>query len=264
MIPTEVATVAGAFCDAVDERSPDLLEGLYLHGSLGFGEWFAGRSDIDFVAVLSRPADETLTRMLEQVHADLQTTFPVPSFDGMHLTYADLAADPALCPERPCTLGGHWEDWGRVDINPVTWHELARHGVHVRGPALGEVELWTDRQVLRHYTHDNLAGYWQDTAEGLAQFPAEAAKPEMVAWMVLGTSRLHHLLRTDELTSKSGAGVYALEEFGTRWRSLLTEALCWRERGVLSGAYDGREGMRASDTIEFSAMVVETGLAIPV
>ena len=49
--PSDVQQVTGLFLDLVDEAAPGLVEGLYLRGSLGFGEWYAGRSDVDFVAV---------------------------------------------------------------------------------------------------------------------------------------------------------------------------------------------------------------------
>lgn len=262
--PAEVRAVCEAFCQLVDEAAPGLLEGLYLHGSLGFGEWYVGTSDVDFVAVLSRRADREVADVLDRVHGDLQLHFPTPSFDGMHLTWDDLAQAPDACPDVPCTLGGHWETEGRMDVNPVTWHELGLNGMVMRGPGLAEVPLWSDQRALRQYTHDNLAAYWSETADSLVQFPSEAGKPEMVTWMVLGTSRLHHLLATDELTSKSGAGIYALDAFGERWRRLVAEALCWREQRMVSGTYQGREDERAADVIEFSQMVVERGLAIPV
>ena len=50
--PAEVLQVAETFLSLADETVPGLVEGLYLHGSLGFGEWYDGRSDIDYVAVM--------------------------------------------------------------------------------------------------------------------------------------------------------------------------------------------------------------------
>ena len=49
--PGEVGQVTGMYLDLVDEAAPGLVEGLYLRGSLGFGEWYDGRSDVDFAAV---------------------------------------------------------------------------------------------------------------------------------------------------------------------------------------------------------------------
>ena len=83
-------------------------------------------------------------------------------------------------------------------------------------------------------------------------------------WFVLGTSRLHHLLATDALTSKTGAGRYALEAFDERWHPIVGEAMTLRQLGEETGHYDDALDRRAQDTIGFAEMVVATGLAIPV
>ncbi len=254
-LPKPVRAVCETYLSLLDEQLPGTVEGLYLHGSLGFGEWYDGRSDVDFVAVWSRRPHEHELRRLEALHEQLGEVFPRPSFDGFHCTWDDLARAPYLCPDVPCTLGGLWEDEGRMDVNPVTWHELARHGVTVWGPLLDAVSVWTDDDALRAYSRDNLETYWAGEVEALRRFPAEAAKQEVVAWHVLGVARLHHLLATGELTSKNGAGRHALDVFGGRWRLLLTEALSYRATGERVGALTDEQ--LAADTVEFCELVVD-------
>ncbi|MGN6574361.1 MAG: hypothetical protein ACTHKG_01615 [Nocardioides sp.] len=256
--PHEVRTVCEAHLAAVDDALPGLVEGLYLHGSLGFGEWYSGRSDIDFVAVTAERPDAHTVRRLQRVHERLGETFPRPSYDGFYATWADLAAPVDRCPDVPCTLGGQWRDDGRFDVNPVTWHELAGHGVTIRGPRLEDVEIWTDQRVLRHYVHENLATYWADEVASLARFPEEAARADVMTWCVLGIPRLHHLLATDRLTSKNGAGVHAVTVFGERWRPLVTEALAYRATGERAGMLS--DGDLAEDVPRFAALVLDAGL----
>jgi hypothetical protein len=260
--PGQVRTVCANYLDLVDEAAPGLVEGLYLRGSLGFGEWYAGRSDVDFVAVTSGRPDRATTRALEKVHERLGDLFPAPAYDGFYVTWDDLARSAYQCPDVPCTLGGQWADEGRFDVNPVSWHELARHGVTVRGPRLDQVDVWTDQQALRAYTHANLTEYWAGEVSSLRQFPAEAARPDVVAWFVLGVPRLHHLLSTDRLTSKDGAGRHAVEAFGERWRPLVAEALAYRATGERAGALpDDRLG---AEVFELADLVVRAGVKIPV
>lgn len=256
--PIEVTAVTGTFLSLMDEAAPGLVEGLYLHGSVGFQEWYSGRSDIDYVAVLTRQPDPCVLR---DVHAEVAETFARPSFDGFFCTWADLAASP-LGLERPCTQDGLFHEEGDLDIHPVTWHELAFHGVRLRGPALSDVEIWTDQRVLRQYAHDNLASYWAEQVQVLGKFPAEAGKPEIVTWFVLGTSRVHHLLATDTLTSKTGAGFYAERVFAPTWHELVGEALSYRSLGLVTDDYD--HARMAQQVVEFSDFVVRDGLAIPV
>ncbi|HET6624817.1 MAG TPA: aminoglycoside adenylyltransferase domain-containing protein, partial [Nocardioidaceae bacterium] len=257
--PPAVQQVADTFLSLVDDVAPGLVEGLYLHGSVGFGEWYDARSDIDYVAVLGQRPDAATVEVLRHVHGRVCETFPRPPFDGFHLTWDDLARPPYDCPDLPCTQAGYFHDEERLDVHPVTWHELAHHGIALRGPAPESVAIWTDQQVLRGYTHDNLRDYWQPAVEALRKFPEEAAKPEQVTWFVLGTARLHHLLATDRLTSKTGAGRYALEAFDPRWRPIIAEAIVFRELDESTGAFDGRPARRAQDTLDFVDMVVRTG-----
>ncbi len=260
-IPLQVREVTDRFLALADEALPGSVQGLYLHGSLGFGEWYDGHSDVDFVAVHAERPDPEAVATLETIHAQMDGK---PPFDGFHVTWQDLARSPLQCPDVPCTLGGHFAEEGRMDVNPVTWHELAHHGVTVRGPALEDLEIWTDEQVLREYTHGNLGSYWKQQAAALAQFPDEAAKPDESTWAVLGATRLHHLLATNRLTSKTGAGRYALEAFDERWHPLVAEAITIRETGEPGPAYVGAPDRRGQDTIAFTGMVVDDGLAISV
>jgi hypothetical protein len=225
--PRDVEQVTALFLDLVDEAAPGLVEGLYLHGSLGFGEWYAGRSDVDFVAVTAERPTPQQVRMLRDVHARVGETFLQPPFSGFHATWADLARPSYECPEVPCVLDGDWRDQGSFDVNPVTWHELAWHGVHVRGPQLGDVGLWTDLQALMEYSHRNLEEYWAEQLAALRKYPDEAARPDLVCWFVLGVPRLHHLLATGRLTSKDGAGRRGTARDGTRSRPSAGGGVLW-------------------------------------
>jgi hypothetical protein len=258
--PAEVRQVCDTYLSMVDEVAPGLVEGLYLHGSLGFGEWYAGRSDVDFVAVTSHRPDPDTVRLLRDVHDRVAETFPRPAYDGFYCTWADLARPTSSCPDVPCTLGGGFEEQGRLDVNPVTWHELAWHGETVRGPRLDDVEIWTDLRVLREYSHGNLSSYWQKQADAIGQFPAEASKPEIVTWFVLGVPRLHHLLATDRLTSKDGAGRHVVDAFGEGWRILAAEALSYRATGERIGVLPDEE--LAAQLVDFAQLSVRESLAL--
>jgi hypothetical protein len=229
-LPERVREVTDLFLHLADVRVPGCVEGLYLRGSLAFGEWYDPRSDIDFVAVLDRRADGAIVEALREVHREVAQTYA--KFDGFHATWADLAAGPEATPDLPCTQGGRFHEEARLDVNPVTWHELADRGIVVRGPAVGDFGLWVDRSALAAYTRADLVEYWAPEAEQLRKFPEEAANPDILAWYALGVPRLHYLLATGRLTSKSAAGRYAKEVFGPQWHPLVDAALAIREGEV--------------------------------
>ncbi|MFI1753734.1 hypothetical protein [Streptomyces sp. NPDC020571] len=63
----------------------------------------------------------------------------------------------------------------------------------------------------------------------LVESPAEAGEPDAVEWCVLGVSRLHHLLATGSLTSRRGAGRYALTAIDPRRHPIVLETSPFRE-----------------------------------
>jgi len=263
-LPEEVARITTHFLAEIDEVAPGLVQGLYLHGSLALtGEFFPG-SDVDFVAVLSRRADEADLDALAVAHAKVREVSPRPLFEGIHLVPDDLAGAPDACPELPHIHDGTFSRAGRFSINPVTWHELAWHGITLRGPvvARGELKVWTDDRALREYTYGNLGSYWAGRATTLAAHLDIAALPEVTTWCVLGVSRLHHLLGTGSMTSKSGAGRYALTVFDPFWHPIIHEALRARERPDAPSPYDSDVARRGQETAAFTAMAVESGLAL--
>jgi Domain of unknown function (DUF4111) len=261
LLPPQVVQVTQAFLTVIDEKAPGLVQGLYLRGSLGFGEYFPWCSDVDFVAVLPDRPDDVQLEALAAAHAEVYDARPLPHFDGFHLLAADLAQSPADCRDVPCMFEGTFRAAGRFDVNPVSWHELAWHGITVRGPALSKDDLWTDDAVLRAFSYDNLSSYWARIADALAAEPDEAARPEAAAWCVLGVSRLHHLLATGSMTSKSGAGRHALTVFDAQWHAIISEALRAREQPDAPSAFESDAAQRGRDTIAFTAMAIEASLA---
>lgn len=167
--------MADPFLELIDASAPGLVDGLYLCGSLGFGEYFEGQSDVDFTALLTRWPDDGQCDALAAAHRVV--TARHPHFDGFHVSPAFRAGPPEKCPDLPCTFDGSFQRAERLDVNPVSWHELARHSIAIRGPALTTAEVWTDDATLRAYSHGNLASYRAGVADALVKRPAEGTGP---------------------------------------------------------------------------------------
>ncbi len=231
-LDTTVTALVHAYLETIDAEAPGFVRGLYLVGSVALGDLQPRESDIDFVAVSEIRPDAETVDVLQRVHTQLHIRHPRPHFDGVYVTYEDLDRDPILCPPVQTAHEGRVEP-GDFEPNPVTWHTLARHGVTVRGADPAQLNVWTDCAVLNEWTLANLDSYWRPwlqqfarlmSVEGVAALGSWAP-----AWGVLGVSRLHYTLSTGEITSKSGAGHYALETFPTRWHKIIQE--CLRIRG---------------------------------
>lgn len=250
-VPDDVQQVCAVWLDLIDASSPGLVTGLHLRGGLGFGEYVEGVSDVDIVAVLSRRPSYDDVAALEAAHADLAAQIPTPPLDGFHVTAEDLAADPDDCPDLPCALHGWFEPADRYDVTPVGWHELALHSIPIRGEL---PPIWTDLDRLKEFTRKTLRTEWAEIAASLRKFPAESGGDEAM-WHVLAAARMHHLLVTGEMTSKSAAGRWGLAQLDARWHPLLREALRLRESSSPTSEY-ADTAVRGADVAAFTAYVV--------
>ena len=250
-VPDDVQMVCAAWLDLLDSSAPGLVTGLHIRGGLGFGEYVPGVSDVDMVAVLDHPPSYDEVAALESAHSELAAMHPQPPLDGFHLTAEDLAKDPDDCPDLPCALHGWFEPADRYDVTPVGWHELAHHSIAVRGEL---PEVWTDRQRLEDFTRHTLTTEWADIASSLAKFPQESAADD-ATWHVLAAARMHHLLVTGEMTSKSTAGRWGLAHYDARWHPVIREALRLRDATSQASEYVD-PAARGADVAAFTAYVV--------
>ncbi|WP_343987118.1 hypothetical protein [Terrabacter terrae] len=250
-----------AHVELLEAGCPGLLEGLYLHGSLGFGGEFHGGSDIDFVALTAHRATGDEVEALRSLHAQIDRRWPEPAYDGFYLVAQDLAGSPELVPDVPGTLH-QWFDVGtHADVTHITWRELRDHGITVRGTPLGDLDVWSDDAALREATRRNLETYWRSQLAAMEHHPREASLPQAAEWGALGAARLVHLLRTGRPTSKSGAGRWALGDYPTH-REIVEEALRVRERPDAPTAYAADPGRRRRDLLAFMAEIIADGLAV--
>src|SRR5688572_12170643 len=224
-VPTEVAQLATCFLTVADSIVPGLIQGLYLTGSVALGDFLSHCSDVDFVAVSEHRPDRAELDGLAVAHEAVFRTHPKLYFDGTHLTWSDLRAGPNACAPAPFTHEGCFSPSGSFSIDPVTWHELADHGLPLRGPPLAGVPVWRDDAALRAWTLRNWVEYWLPWIAQYREGPAALhARPELVCWGVLGVARLHCTVATGCTISKTGAGQYALKAFERRWHRIIFEA----------------------------------------
>jgi Domain of unknown function (DUF4111) len=179
----------------------------------------AESSDVDFVAVTAARPDAHARAALEGAHARLSHRYRRPWFDGLYVTWDDLARDPALTKECANSHDGRFQSGGGVG-DPVTWHTLARHGVACRGPQRGKLKIWSDPGALKQRTLENFDRYWQrlldHASKSFSLWRMAALTPYAAVWVVLGVTRLHYTLSTGDVCSKKDAASYALQTFPNR------------------------------------------------
>jgi hypothetical protein len=222
-----VADVVGAYLDAVDVEVPGLVEGLYLVGSVALGDFRPRTSDIDYLAVTAVRPEGSALAALRRVHHRLRARGR-PYFDGVYVTWEDLARDPIHAGPGPSSHEGRFQPPRRGGCDPVAWHTLALHGVACRGPAPDRITVRTDRSALAAWAVSNLDSYWRrllrQAARSGSLWGAATLTPYGAVWIVTGVSRMHYTLATGGICSKEDSCRYALATFPERWHRVVNEA----------------------------------------
>jgi predicted nucleotidyltransferase len=216
----------------------ETLVGVYLHGSAVLGDFVSGRSDIDVVAVSSRPLTDGETGELSERLGDLSLSRPT---GGLELHVVDRGTLDELCEPPPFELHvtttassepaqvvvgrGHGGDPDLV----MHFAVLLEHGVTLVGPPAAQIFPAVPRETL-------LGAF-----AGELCWAVEHASP---AYQVLNACRAWRFLEEGVLSSKLAGGEWARQ----RVRDRATIAAAIRNRRAESDVHP--DPMRARSFVE--------------
>ena len=273
------AVLAAAAQEAVDDllgrldrAVPGRVDGFYVVGLACLGAFRVGRSDLDFVAVVAGELGRGELARVRAVHMGRWGSAPVRDVavhrrwplvcNGTYLRSGDLSRSPLEVTPFAGHVAGRFKVAERdgLDVNPVTWHTLAGHGIAVRGPQRDRLQVHLDHAQLRSWTLGNLNDYWRRwtrRAQRNAVAIQRALPRRFAAWGVLGAPRLHYTIATGAIASKEAAGHYALETFDPRWHALIEDALAFWRGERAPEPYRRRPSRRNREAAAFVDSVIE-------
>ncbi|HUZ44043.1 MAG TPA: aminoglycoside adenylyltransferase domain-containing protein [Acidimicrobiales bacterium] len=257
-VPNLVRELCGQLLIQVDGEAPGLITGLYLVGSLALGGYREGISDVDFIAVASRPPAGDDLATLRRVHAGLAGGRGRPDLDGVYVQAADLHRGVRMATGQVRIKRGEVRTDDDSEPNPVSLFILRRHGLAFRGPNREDLGVPSDGGELARWSAADLKSYWAPWVESYARSVRPTAlSGGRVQWGVLGVSRLHYTLVTGEVTTKEDAARHAARRFGPAWHDILDEALRLRKRA--RGTSYRTPGARRRDAVDFIRTVIADG-----
>jgi hypothetical protein len=261
-----VNAVTTTYLSAVDAALPGFLEGLYLTGSVALDDFYPRRSDIDFLAVSSTPPSSEQVMLIEQVHRLVARRHPRPTFDGIYVTWDELAAPPEEAEPGPQYQDGTFRPHVRNERHPVIWNVLACHGIALRGPRPRDLKVDTTPWRLDRWTRGNLELYWRPWWKRGSRLLSRPGLANLTSWGpqwgVLGVSRLHYTLTTGKITSKRGAGEYARTTFDAQWRRIVDECLRIRTGAKGKSLYSD-PFTRRIEALDFLDMAIDHANQLP-
>jgi hypothetical protein len=203
------------------------LIGLYLHGSLAYGDFNPQTSDIDFLVVTDGPLPTGTFSALKEMHARLFASGIAWSqkLEGAYIPAEGLRHhDPAYPPVPWLGTDGHFA-LERLGSDWILQRWILREkGIVVSGPPVRDMIDPVSPGDLREAVRDSLQEWWSPPFPSPQRFQSG----EYQAYAVLTMCRSLYLLEHGRVASKPEAAHWAMETLGEPWQELIAAAAAWR------------------------------------
>jgi hypothetical protein len=147
-----INSVLTEWADGLKRLLSDKIVGLYLSGSLSYGDFVPERSDIDLEAVVQSPLTEDELRSVEQLHRQIERHCPQWAA-RIECSYVPLELMRELTP--PATPRPWW-GFGTLYAEAPAGNEwiinhylLSKHGIPLEGPDFNELVPQIDIHTVR-------------------------------------------------------------------------------------------------------------------
>jgi hypothetical protein len=241
-----INALLGDWVEGVRRLLGKKIVGLYLSGSLAYGDFVLERSDIDLQAVVQNPLAEGELKSVEELHRQMEKRHPEWA-DRIECSYVPLQLMRELTP--PATPRPWW-GFGTFHAEAPAGNEwiinhylLSKHGVPLAGPAFNELIPPIDIDSVRRASARDLFQEWLPKVNDVEWF----SNSHYQSYLVLNLCRILHTVIAGEPSSKKVAGAWAKATY-PEWSSLIEEAESW--------AY-GSEMRRQDDAAAFLRFAVE-------
>jgi predicted nucleotidyltransferase len=234
------------------------LLGVYLTGSLTYGDFDPGSSDIDFLAVLDEELTGEQLDAIVDLHKRIGDAVPrwVKRLEGSYITKAMLATKDRPEQARPYINAGEIHHYRYGNEWTINLYALQRSGVALVGPAPNEIFPHVDFEDVCAASRQDLIDEWlPKTADPDAFQRTGYDSDHLRAYAALTLCRILHRAKHDGIASKRVASRWVKETYGEPWRSLVEQAENWRHGKTVASDQE------VKDFIAFTAQ--EVGVASP-
>lgn len=229
-LPEKVTEIVNEHINLMRIRLPEFLVAYYISGSISLGAFDYGNSDIDFIAVIQSKVTPTDIDVLKKIHREMHKKYHNTTLDGMYLRIDDFGS--LRNEEVPCLRfnDGVFQGDKTFDKNSVDAFLLKKYGITIIGQDVEEFKYSVDFEILIKKMKCNLNTYWLQWVNACRRFPSMRyigifLSLKTIEWGVLGVSRQYYTFNERDITSKVGAGEYALRTVPQRWHKIIKESM---------------------------------------
>jgi predicted nucleotidyltransferase len=201
------------------------LKGLYLFGSLVYGDFKPGRSDIDLVVVVNRPLEDNELKRIEALHQALGSTYPCWK-DRLECSYVPHSLLSNLMPPeapRPYYGGGIFytgADYGNEWI--INNYLLSKYSTSLIGPDFLSLIKPIDIVEVQKACIRDLFKEWEPKKKE----PGWLDNDHYQSYLVLNLCRILYTVFCSETASKTVSAQWVKGHY-PRWQELIEAAENW-------------------------------------
>jgi hypothetical protein len=245
---TDINDILVLLLENLQEIYRDQLVGLYLMGSLAYGDFHTNSSDIDFLVILGYPSSKEQLSQVKYMHNWIGEKYPTwaKRLEGSYITQDMLSSIKPPRTPRPyinegsfLTSGAHYGNEWLLNLQV-----LYECGVALIGPRPKELMSPIDMKQVRAASRKDLYEEWAPKLENFAALEDS----HLQAYSVLTLCRILYRAQNDEVVSKRVASAWVKETYGNPWIGLIEQAENW---------HYGQEMNRLAETLNFLRFTLE-------
>jgi len=203
------------------------LVGVYLTGSLSYGDFNPENNDIDLLTILKTPASQEKLEALKQMHLRVErenekwakriecSYVPLDMLESIHppKTPRPYIGEGIFYAEAP--YGNEWI---------INQYLLYKHGIALMGPDFKTLVKPISIEDVRKVCIRDLFEEWEPKITD----PTYLQNSHYQSYVVLNLCRILHTVICHSTATKKAAASWVKSEFGPQWNNLIQTAENWR------------------------------------
>lgn len=235
-------------CGTQDILDKNTLIGLYLFGSLTYGDFNVDTSDIDLVAIISKPLNNHELELIKQLHKQVDEKYPKWNH-RLECSYTPIDMLKNTLPPkapRPYYGGGvFYEEAPYGNEWLINNYLLYKYGIQLKliGPGFKELINPIDFIEVQKACVRDLFQEWESNITDFEWLD----NSHYQAYLVLNLCRILYTVICGETATKKVSAEWVKNQYGLPWISLIETAQSWKY---------GKEMLMKSETIDFIKFVI--------
>lgn len=206
------------------------LVALYLTGSLTYGDFDYGSSDIDFLAVLTQELNNNELLAIKEMHDSIgrQVPYWAKRLEGSYIPQKWLDNIEKPSGKRPYVNAGYVALLPYGDEWLINLYVLYECGITLLGKNPKQLIQPVDIEDVREASRKNLLEEWEPKSKEKNPFiHPKYDSSHLQAYAILTMCRILHRAKIDTVASKREASRWVKKTY-KQWASLIKEAENWK------------------------------------